>query len=91
MLEDAAWYKDKYGAHMSTKEQQKKKEYASPDMLYDIDGDYSVKTINGHPEKGYSGTPGAAPIDLQSKPKSKDDVVDDDSSKESSDLTNISR
>ena len=28
VLEDAAWYKDEYGAHMSTRGRQKKKEYA---------------------------------------------------------------
>ena len=91
MLEDAAWYKDEYGAHMSTKGRQKKKEYASPEMLYDIDGEHSVKTIHEHPGKGYAGTLGAAAIDLKSKPKSKEDVVDDDSSKESSDISNMSR
>ena len=36
MIEDAAWYKDEYGVHMSTKGRQKKKEYVSPEMLYDI-------------------------------------------------------
>ena len=87
VLEDAAWYKDEYGAHMSTKGKQKKKEYASLDMLYDIDGEHSVKTIHEHLRKGYAGTPSAANIDLQSKPTSKEDVVDDDSSEESSDLS----
>ena len=56
-------------------------------MLYDIDGEHSVKKIHEGSGKGYSGTPGAANIDLQSKPKSREDVVDDDSSKESSDLS----
>ena len=49
-------------------------------MLYDIEGKHSVKTIHEHPEKGYAGTLDAATIDLQSKPKSKEDVVNDDSS-----------
>ena len=40
-------------------------------MMYDIEGDHSVKTIHEHPGKGYAGTPGAATIGLQSKPKSK--------------------
>ena len=66
----AAWFKDEYGAHMSTKGRKKKKEYASPAMLYDIDGEHSVKTIHEYPGKGYAGTPGADTIDLQSKPKS---------------------
>ena len=60
-------------------------------MLYDIDGEYSVKTIHGHPGNGYDGTLGAATIDLQSKPKSKEDVVDDDFSVEISDLSNMPR
>ena len=58
-------------------------------MLYDIDSEHSVKTINEHPRKGYAGTPDAATIDLQIKPKSKDDVVDDESSEESSDPSNM--
>ena len=91
VLKDAAWYKDEYGAHMSTKGRQKKKEYAPPGILYDIDNEHSAKTIHEHPMKGYAGNPGAATIDLQIKPKSKEDVVDDDSSKESSDLSNMSR
>ena len=91
MLKDAAWYKDGYGAHMSTKGRQKKKEYVSPEMLYDIYGEHSVKTIHEHPGKGYARTTGAATIDLQSKSKSKEDVVDYDYYKESSDLSNMSR
>ena len=79
VLKDAAWYKYEYGAHMSTKGRQKKKEYASPEMMYDIDREHSVKTIHENPGKGYPGTPGADTIDLQSKLKSKEDVVDDDS------------
>ena len=60
-------------------------------MLYDIESEHSVKTIHEHPGKGYSSTPGVATIDLQRKPNSKEDVVDDESSKESSDLSNMSR
>ena len=59
-------------------------------MLYDIDCEHSVKTIHEHPRKGYSGTPGADTIDLHRKPNSKEDVVNDDSSEESSDLSNMS-
>ena len=61
---------------MSTKGRQNKKEYESPEMLYYVDGEHPVKMIHEHPGKGYAGTPGAATIDLQSKPKSKEDVVD---------------
>ena len=91
MLEDTAWYKDEFDAHMSTERRKKKKEYASPEMLYDIDGEHSVKTIHEFSGKGYADTPGAATIDLHSKPKSTEDVVDDNSSEESGDLSNRSR
>ena len=60
-------------------------------MLYDIDVGHYVKTIHEHPGKGYAGTPGAANTDLHSKPKSKEYSVDDGFSKESSDLSNMSR
>ena len=60
-------------------------------MLYDIDGEHSVKMIYDNPGKEYAGTPGAATIYLQCKPKSKKDVVNDDYSKKSSDLSNMSR
>ena len=59
--------------------------------MYGIYGEHSVKTIHEHPWKEYVGTPGSATIDSQSKPKSKKDFVDDDSSKESSDFSNMSR
>ena len=64
VIEDAPWYKYEYSAHMSTKGRQKRKEYASPEMMYDIDGEHSVKTVHEKPWKGYVGTPGAATIDL---------------------------
>ena len=76
---------------MSTKGQKKKKEYASPEMLYDIDGEHSVKMIHEHPGKGYAVTPVAATIDLQSKSKSNENVVDDESFQKNSDLSNMSR
>ena len=67
MIKDAAWYKDEYGAHMSTKGRQKRKEHASLEMRNDIDGEHSIKMIHEHPGKGYAGTPGAATIDLHIK------------------------
>ena len=90
VLEDVAWYKDEYGAHMSTKGRKNEKEYSSPEMMYDIDREHSIKTIHEHPWKGYAVTLGAATIDLQIKTKSKEDFVDDESSEESSDLSNMS-
>ena len=71
VLDYVPCYKDEYGAHMSTKGRKNKKEYASPEILYDIYGKHSVKTIHEHPGKGYAGTLGADTIDLQSKPKYK--------------------
>ena len=40
-------------------------------MLYYIDSEHSIKNIHEHSGKGYDVTPGAASIDLQSKPKYK--------------------
>ena len=59
-------------------------------MMYDIDGEHSVKTIHEHSGKGFACTPGAATVILQSKQKYKGDVVNDDSSEERIDLSNIS-
>ena len=58
-------------------------------MLYDIDGENSVKTIHKNPGKVYADNPGGATIDLYRKPKPKEDFVDDNSSKESSDISNM--
>ena len=49
-------------------------------MLYDIDGENSIKALHEHPGKEYSVTPGAATIDSQRKSNPKKDVVNDDSS-----------
>ena len=60
-------------------------------MLYDIDGENYVKTSHDHSGKVYAGTLGEADIDLQRKPKSKEEVIDDESSVERSDISNMSR
>ncbi len=65
-LEAAAWYKDEFGAHMADKNKQQKKQYAAPEMLYDIDAEHSIKTLNERPGKGYGGTPGVPTFDLRS-------------------------
>ena len=65
VLDDAACYKDEYGTHMSTNGPKKKKEYASPEMMYDIHGEHCIKTIHEHTGKGYAGTPGASNIYLK--------------------------
>ena len=59
-------------------------------MLYDIDREQSVKTIHEHHWKEYAFIPCAATIYLQNKPEYKDDVVNDDCSEESSDLSKMS-
>ena len=46
VLEDVAWYKYEYSTPISTKRRQKKKWYASPEILYDIDCEHSIKTIH---------------------------------------------
>ena len=81
LLKDAAWYEDECGDRMSTKGLQKKKEYSSPDMLYDIDIEHSVKTIHEHPGEGYAGTTSTDTIDLNIILKYKEDVVGDESPK----------
>ena len=64
-LEKAAWYKDEFGSHMADKNKREKKEYAAPEMLYDLDGEHTVKSLSERPGKGYAGTPGAATINLR--------------------------
>ena len=60
-------------------------------MMYDIDSEHSVKNNHERPQKGYAGTPGAATIYLQSELNPKEYVVNDNSSEEISDLSNMSR
>ena len=61
-MEDAAWYKDKFGEFMDSPKKKKGKQiYTDPENLYDLDGTHSVKTISAKPceDKVYGGTPGA--------------------------------
>ena len=58
-------------------------------MLYDIDGEHSVKMIHENSRKRYAGTTGADTIDLQIKPNYKKDAVNDYSSEESSYLSTM--
>ena len=43
------------------------KEYASPESLFNIDGEHSVKTLHEQQGKDYEGTPAAAKVDVGSK------------------------
>ena len=61
-LEDAAWYKDKFGEFMdSPKKKKGKQTYTDPENLYDLDGTHSVKSISAKPRGNnlYGGTRGA--------------------------------
>ena len=61
-------------------------------MLYDIDGEQSVKTIHERPGKGYEGTPGADKLDLGSKARDKTVIdVDLDGDDGLSQVSNMSR
>ena len=74
-LEEAAWYKDKFAAHTSGKGTSGgKKQFAAPEMLYDLDGAHSVQTLHEWPGKGYADMPGAATINLGDKFREKEVV-----------------
>ena len=89
-LENAAWYKDEYGEHMSKKDKKdKKKEYAAPEVLYGIDDEHTYNTIHGEKGVSYAGTPGAAKLDLREKPRS--DVEIDSNDDDMSALSDLSR
>ena len=79
-METAAWYKNSFEAFTDGKGKKPKsrKDFASPDMMFDLDGDLSVNTIHNRPGKGYSGSPGAAVLDLSGKEREKEEIVIDD-------------
>ena len=64
-------------------------------MLYDIDAEQSIKTLNERPGKGYGGTPGAPTFDLRSSHKTGEVVNladgDDDAISTMSQLSSMSR
>lgn len=102
-LEDAAWYKDKFGEFMdSPKKKKGKQTYTDPENLYDLDGTHSVKSISAKPrgDKLYGGTPGAPAFRVGRKQKKQDgkaakninvDSDDDDVSNPSSSSDDISK
>ncbi len=47
-LELACWFKDELGL---TKKGEKKKGYLKPELLYNLDGDCSIKTLHEHNDK----------------------------------------
>jgi hypothetical protein len=47
-LESASWFKDELGF---TKKGKKKKGYLKPELLYNLDGDCSIKTLHEHNDK----------------------------------------
>ena len=90
-IEDAAWYKDEYGAHMTESGRKEKKNYANKDMLYDLDKAQSVTTIHARPGGTYAGTPGADTLDLGSKSRKGKDIEADDVSLDLSALSELSK
>ena len=80
---------------MKDKGSKAKKQYSTPEPLYDLDRSHSVNTIFGKAAgrttkgKEYAGTPGVATINLGGKDKT-DDVIDvDDDSDDMSALSII--
>ena len=65
-MENAAWYKDDFAALTVGKGKKKgrKQDYANPEVMYDLDGAQSVNTIHNRPGQGYTGSPGAATLNL---------------------------
>ena len=102
-LEDAAWYKDKFGEFMdSPKKKKGKQTYTDPENLYDLDGTHSVKSISAKPrgDKLYGGTPGAPAFRIGRKQKKQDgkaaesinvDSDDEDASNPSGSSDDISK
>ena len=77
-LEDAAWYKDKFGEFMdSPKKKKGKQTYTDPENLYDLDGTHSVKSIRDKPrgDNVYGGTPGAPAFRVGREKKKQDGKV----------------
>ena len=73
-METAAWYKNSYESltYGKGKKTKTKKDFASPDMMYDLDGDLSVNIVHNRPCKGYVGSLGAAVLNLSGKDKEKE-------------------
>ena len=51
-IEKASWYNDTFGDHLKSAGKREQKEYAAPEMLYDIDGVNFVNTIHERPGRG---------------------------------------
>ena len=89
---NTAWYKDEFGSHMQEKGKQQKKSYAASDMVYDLGGEHSVKTIHERADTGYTSTPGAPTLQLgRDIPSSETVVIDDNSMSNISVLSNLSK
>ena len=54
-IESAAWYRDKVGEHMVDNREKRKSQYATPEALYNLDGEQSVKTIHEKNDHRYVG------------------------------------
>ena len=91
-IEKASWYKDTFGDILKSAGKREHRDYAAPELLYDIDGEQSVKTIHERSGKGYKGTPGAETLDLGSKTRDRTVIdVDLDVGDSLSQVSNMSR
>ena len=68
-----------------------KKQYAAPEMLYNLDGEHSIKTIHQHSGKGYSGSPGAETINLGDNSKKQTIIDMENKDDDMSALSNMSK
>ena len=78
-LESANWFKDEIG--LSKDGMNKKKKYLDPTLLYDIDGDRSIKTLHERNDKHHRGKYDKEGQEEEEDIMSTDSASDSDSSK----------
>ena len=94
-MQNAAWYKNDFGAFMDSPQKKKGKgnNQVDPEHIYDLDGTHSVKTIRERPGKGnvYGGSPGAPVFQIGGEQKKKQTVIELDDKDEEMDLSELTR
>lgn len=94
-MQNAAWYKNDFGAFMDSPQKKKGKgnNQVDPEHIYDLDGTHSVKTIRERPGKGnkYGGSPGAPAFQIGGEQKQKQTVIELDDKDEEMDLSELTR
>ncbi len=90
-IEKLAWYKDEVDALTKGRKENQKKYYAAPEMLYDLDGDQTINTINEFEGNGCAGTLGAEKLDLGGKGRVIDATSGNNDTSVVSNLSTMSR